>query len=306
MSALASAPTTAATAGDGTGTEPAPAVATPTPGGPWLPMMARIGAIQQEVTGIITYRIDFDDPAVAASYRFEPGQFNMLYLPGLGEVAISISSDPAEPGRLLHTVRASGGVTSVLARRQVGDAIGVRGPFGTSWPMDLCKGQDVVIACGGVGLAPLRPAIYHIARNRADYGRVFLLYGARTGGDLLYQSEYDAWRDANIEVTTTVDMGDADYHGNIGVVPVLFYRLRLTPARTRVLTCGPEVMLRFVAFEALARKIAPDRIHVSMERNMNCAIGQCGHCQIGSVFVCRDGPVFTYKQLDPFLHVEDF
>jgi NAD(P)H-flavin reductase len=302
MSAIASAPEAAIT----TTSTPKHAHAHDGPGGPWLPILAHIGAIQQEVTGIITYRIDFDDPAVAASYRFAPGQFNMMYLPGLGEVAISISSDPATPENLLHTVRASGGVTSVLARRQVGDAIGIRGPFGTSWPMDQCKGQDVVIACGGVGLAPLRPALYHIVRNRADFGRVFLLYGARTPGDLLFQSEYDAWRDANIEVTTTVDLGDADYHGNIGVVPVLFYRLRLTPARTRVLTCGPEIMLRFVAFEALARKIAPDRIHVSMERNMNCAIGQCGHCQIGSVFVCRDGPVFTYKQLEPFLHVEDF
>ena len=178
--------------------------------------------------------------ASAASYRFQPGQFNMLYLPGIGESAISISSDPAEPETLLHTIRAAGNVTQALARKKVGDQIGLRGPFGSSWPMDACKGQDVVIACGGVGLAPLRPAIYHIIRHRSDYGRVILLYGARTPGDLLYASEYDAWRDADIEVETTVDIGDGDWRGNIGVVPVLFYRLRLNAARTHVLTCGPR------------------------------------------------------------------
>ncbi len=171
--------------------------------------------------------------------------------------------------------------------------------------MDQCKGQDIVIACGGVGLAPLRPAIYHLIRHRGDFGRIHLLYGARTPGDLLYGNEYSRWRDADIEVTTTVDIGDGDWRGNIGVVPVLFYRLRLNAAKTRVFTCGPEIMIRFVIFEALARKIAADRIYLSMERSMNCGLGHCGHCQIGPVFVCKDGPVFTYKQVEPYLHVED-
>lgn len=272
---------------------------------PWLPHLTTIGAVTPEVTGITTYQLDFLDPEAAASYRFAPGQFNMLYLPGIGEIAVSISSDPAEPGNLLHTIRAAGSVTSALARRRVGGQVGLRGPFGTGWPMGPCRGQDVVIACGGVGLAPLRPAIYHILHHRQDYGRVHLLYGSRTPSDLLYSGEYDTWRDHDIEVTTTVDIGDGDWRGNIGVVPVLFYRLRLNAAKTHVLTCGPEIMIRFVVFEALARKIAPERIHLSMERNMNCAIGQCGHCQIGPVFVCKDGPVFTYKQLAPYLHVED-
>jgi NAD(P)H-flavin reductase len=275
-------------------------------GNAWVPAMARIEAIAPEVPGIVTYRLGFLDPAFGEAYGFAPGQFNMLHLPGIGEVAISISSDPATPGELLHTVRASGSVTSALARRREGDVVGLRGPYGSSWPMEACRGRDLVIACGGVGLAPLRPAIYHVVRNRGDYGRVFLLYGARTPNDLLYASEYEAWREADIEVETTVDIGDGEWRGNIGVVPVLFYRLRLNAARTSVLTCGPEIMIRFVVFEALARKVAPERIHVSMERNMNCAIGHCGHCQLGPMFVCRDGPVFTYKQLAPFLHVEDF
>jgi NAD(P)H-flavin reductase len=172
--------------------------------------------------------------------------------------------------------------------------------------MEACRGRDVVIACGGVGLAPLRPAIYHIINHRADYGRVFLLYGARTPGDLLYAREYQAWRDADIEVEVTVDIGDQDWRGNMGVVPVLFYRMRLNAPRTMILTCGPKIMIRFVIFEALARKIPPDRIFLSMERNMNCAIGHCGHCQLGPAFICKDGPIFSYRQMEPYMHLEDY
>ena len=272
---------------------------------PWLPKAVTIGDIQPEVPGIVTYQLDFADDLAAAAFSFRPGQFNMVYLPGIGEVPISISSDPTGAGPLLHTIRAAGSVTSALGRKQVGETLGLRGPFGSSWPTDNCKAQDIVIACGGVGLAPLRPAIYDIVRNRADYGRVFLLYGARTSGDLLFAREYDTWRNADIEMFTTVDLGDARWRGNIGVVPSLFYRLRLEARRTHVMTCGPEIMIHFVVFEALARRIPRDHIHVSMERNMNCAIGQCGHCQFGPKFVCKDGPVFTYKELAPFMHTED-
>jgi NAD(P)H-flavin reductase len=272
----------------------------------WLPHVVTIRHVKQEGPGVVTYALDFADRGIAHTYQFRPGQFNMLYLPGIGESAISISSDPQAKGTLLHTVRAAGNVTQALARKRPGDLIALRGPFGSSWPMEEARGQDVVIACGGIGLAPLRPAIYHIIRQRADYARVILLYGARTPGDLLYHEEYDAWRAAGIEVEATVDIGTDDWRGNIGVVPVLFYRLRLKPNQTRVLTCGPEVMMHFVIFEALARRIPPSNIHLSMERNMNCAVGLCGHCQFGPVFVCKDGPVFTYKQLEPYLNVEDF
>jgi NAD(P)H-flavin reductase len=274
--------------------------------GPWLPHVAAIREIQPETPGVATFSLAFDDPTVAARYTFRPGQFNMLYLPGVGEAAISVSSDPAEHGRLLHTIRAAGNVTQALARKQPGERIGVRGPFGSSWPMDACRGQDVVIACGGIGLAPLRPALYHLLCHRGDYGRVQLLYGARTPADRLFAAEYPAWRAADIEVEETVDIGSGDWQGNIGVVPVLFYRLRLDPRRTRVLTCGPEVMIHFVIFEALARRIPPPQIHLSMERNMSCAVGLCGHCQFGPAFVCKDGPVFTYERLRPYLHVEEF
>jgi NAD(P)H-flavin reductase len=272
---------------------------------PWLPHPAAIEEIRQEVPGIATYRLALAEPEFEAAYRFRAGQFNMLYVPGVGESAISVSSDPGD-SVLLHTIRIAGNVTRALARKRVGDQVAIRGPYGSSWPMEACQGRDVVIACGGVGLAPLRPAIYHIIAHRGDYGRVFLLYGARTPGDLLYSREYDAWREADVQVQVTVDIGDQDWRGNMGVVPVLFYRLRLDAARTVILTCGPEVMIRFVVFEALARKIPPDRIFLSMERNMNCAIGHCGHCQLGPAFICKDGPIFSYRQMEPYMHLEDY
>jgi NAD(P)H-flavin reductase len=271
----------------------------------WVAHSARISVIRAEVPGVTTYDLVFDDTQVAAAYRFEPGQFNMLYLPGFGEAAISVSSDPARRGTLSHTVRVAGNVTRELARQKVGDHIAVRGPFGTSWPMEACRGHDVVIACGGIGLAPLRPAIYHIMNHRSDFGRVMLLYGARTPYDLLYTSEYESWRKNGIEVQTTVDIGEADWQGHIGVVPVLFYRLRLRPEQTSVMTCGPEIMIRFVVFEALARKVRTENIYVSMERNMSCAMGFCGHCQMGPFFVCKDGPVFSFHQVEPYFNLED-
>ena len=272
---------------------------------PWRAHTARIQSIKQEAPGIATYDLAFDDSAMAQSYRFKPGQFNMLYLPGFGESAISISSDPSNRDSLSHTVRAVGNVTEALTRHQPDDQIALRGPFGSGWPLQECQGHDVVIACGGLGLPPLRPAIYEIVKNRDDYGQVYLLYGARAPADLLFVEEFQDWQDAGIQVEVTVDLGDDDWSGQIGVVPALFYRLRLDAENTRVLTCGPEIMMRFVIFEALARQIGPKHIYLSMERNMQCAIGLCGHCQLGPAFVCKDGPVFTYEQLEPYLQLED-
>lgn len=272
---------------------------------PWVAHSAQIVDIRPEVSGVSTYAMVFDNDAVGAAFRFQPGQFNMLYLPGYGESAISISSDPARRDLLSHTVRVAGNVTKALSRKREGDHIALRGPFGSSWPVEACKGHDVVIACGGIGLAPLRPAIYYILNHRADYKRVILLYGARTPNDLLYTSEYDQWRGGSLEVETTVDIGDDVWTGHIGVVPVLFYRLRLQPEQTTVLTCGPEIMIRFVVFEALARKVSADNIYVSLERNMSCAMGFCGHCQLGPHFVCKDGPVFTFRQVEDYFNLED-
>lgn len=270
---------------------------------PWAANLARIVDVRSEAPGISTYDLAFDESGGA--WQFEPGQFNMMYLPGYGESAISISSDPARTDVLSHTVRVAGNVTRALARMAPGEHIGLRGPFGSSWPVDACRGKDVVIACGGIGLAPLRPAIYHFLNHRQDYGRLILLYGARTPNDLLYTEEYDDWRARGLDVQMTVDIGDAEWQGHIGVAPVLFYRLRLPPSNTVVLTCGPEIMIRFVVFEALARKLKPTDIYVSMERNMSCGMGLCGHCQLGSHFVCKDGPVFNFRQVERYFNLED-
>jgi len=270
------------------------------------PYWASIEQVVQEAEGISTYWIKFQDDDLAAAYHFAPGQFNMLYVPGYGEAAISISSDPAKPGLIGHTIRFVGNVTRAVSRLKAGDAIGVRGPFGTEWPIKEYHGSDVVLAAGGIGLAPLRPVIYHILNHRADYGRVIILYGARTPADLLYTAEFDPWREQDIEVMVTVDRADENWPGQVGVVPMLFYKLRVAPEKVIVFSCGPEIMMRFVVFEGLARRIPQNQIYLSLERNMKCALGFCGHCQLGPFFICRDGPVYRFDQLEPYFNVEDY
>jgi NAD(P)H-flavin reductase len=275
------------------------------PSKPMLPYWAEIVNIVPEAPAINTYWLKFTDSAVQKGYTFQPGQFNMLLMPGLGESAISISSSPEDRDCIGHTVRLAGNVTTAISRLKVGDQLGVRGPFGTAWPVDLCRGQDVVIVAGGIGLPPLRSLLYQIIRHRQDFGRVVVLYGARTPADLQFPGEYKAWEEAGIEMNVTVDRGDETWTGRVGVVPILFYHTRLDAKKTVVLTCGPEIMLRFVIYEALARRVPPSRIFVSMERNMKCGLGFCGHCQIGPFFVCKDGPVFSYEQLQPYYNVEE-
>jgi len=270
------------------------------------PHWAEITNITPEADGISTYWLHFKDTLEQQEFRFEPGQFNMLYLPGFGESAISISSDPEDHEKLGHTIRFVGNVTRQVSRLKAGDVVGLRGPFGTYWPMKAMEGKDVFIACGGIGLPPLRPAIYHIIRNREKYGKVTLLYGARTSGDLMFPHEYEVWRKAGIDVEITVDRGDANWNGRVGVVPMWFYQFRIDPRKTAVLTCGPEVMIRFVIFEAMARRIPAESVYVSLERNMKCGQGSCGHCQMGPYFICKDGPVFRFDELQSFFNVEEF
>ncbi len=272
---------------------------------PMMPYWAEIDEIQVEAPGVSTYWMHFVDPTLQNRYRFKAGQFNMLQIPGLGEAAISISSSPEDIGKLGHSVRFVGNVTNGISRLKVGDQIGLRGPFGTSWPIEKSIGKDIFIAAGGIGLPPLRTVIYHIMNHRKDFGRVVVLYGARTPQDLQFTREYKQWETAGIELMITVDRADEKWDGLVGVVPILFYRLRMNPLKSIVMTCGPEVMIRFVIFEALARRIPTDQIFVSLEKNMKCGLGFCGHCQIGPFFVCKDGPVFSYEQIQPYFNVED-
>ncbi len=272
-----------------------------------VPHWAEIVKIAPEAEGVGTIHLKFIDPMVRDRYRFEPGQFNMLYVPGFGEAAISMSSDlETADGLLVHTIRYIGNVTKAISRLKRGDVVGIRGPFGTSWPMGTIEGMDVVIACGGIGLPPLRGAIYKIIRDRNKYGKITLLYGARTPNDLMFPTEYEAWQKAGIDMQVTVDRGDENWTGRVGVVPMWFYHFRVDPHKTAVLTCGPEIMMRFVIYEALARRIPPEHIYISLERNMKCGQGACGHCQQGPYFICKDGPVFPFSVLEKIFNVEEY
>ena len=271
----------------------------------WDCELARIVDIRHETCDVSTYDFSYDERLPKPRNPFEPGQFNMLYLPGFGEAAISLSSDPAKSNTFSHTVRRLGNVTGALARLSVGDQIGVRGPFGTPWPVDRLRYRDVVIACGGLGLAPLRPVIYHIIGSRKRFGRVKVVYGARSPDELLYRNEFDSWRNAGVEVIVTVDIDAPGWNGAVGVVPGLIDELDVEFDTAAMLTCGPEIMMRYVVREALERGVDPRSVYLAMERNMSCGMAFCGRCQVGPFLLCRDGPVLCYDAVAPLLNLED-
>lgn len=272
---------------------------------PWLAQRAELVAVTPELSGVATYHLRFCDLSVQAAYRFLPGQFNMVYLPGVGEAAISVSGANARRGTWDHTIRVAGNVTRALAALRPGRTLGLRGPYGSCWPLDAVAGADLVVVAGGIGLAPLRPVIDACLADRHRFGNVSLLYGARTPDMLLYPGQYDEWCGNRVDLQTTVDRFQTGWSGNVGVVPLLLDRLRpFVPANAALLLCGPEVMMRFTIRSALARGLRKDQIWVSLERNMQCAVGLCGHCQLGPAFVCKDGPIFRYDQIEPYLGVE--
>ena len=271
---------------------------------PWHTQTVRIDDIVQEAEGIATYRLTHL-PTDNQDYRFIPGQFNMLYLPGVGESAISMSGDSQESLCWIHTVRVAGNVTRTLAGLEIGQTLGLRGPFGTGWPVDTLLGQDVVVVAGGLGLAPLRPLLYYFTKHREQFGTIRVICGARTPDGLLFQSEYAGWKQQGLDIQLTVDRPTPDWTGQIGVVTLLIDRMNLTrPAATSLVTCGPEVMMKYSAISAIKRGVPAENIWVSLERNMQCAAGLCGHCQLGPEFICKDGPVLRYDRVGPFLFVE--
>jgi len=245
-----------------------------------------------------TFTIDLEPENRPKDFAFAPGQFNMLYVFGVGEVPISISGDSENTNTLVHTTRAVGTVTNALRKLKIGSSIGVRGPFGSSWPVTEAEGNDVVIVTGGIGLAPLRPAIYHLLSHREKYGKLIILYGARTPEDILYPAELKKWPAENeIEVHQTVDRATGTWQGTVGEVTKLIPRASFDAAKCTVMVCGPEIMMRFTIPELNKAGVADDRIYISMERNMKCGIGLCGHCQLGGSFVCKDGPVYKYSDM---------
>ncbi|MCC6900155.1 MAG: FAD/NAD(P)-binding protein [Polyangiaceae bacterium] len=252
-----------------------------------------------------TFTFDLD-ARPRGGFRFAPGQFNMLYAFGLGEVPISISGDPLKPAVLTHTIRAVGPTTRGLEALKKGDGVGVRGPFGTPWPVDEAQGKDVIVVAGGIGLAPLRPAIYSMLSRRQAFGKLCIAYGARTPADILYEKEIERWRGRiDVDLEVTVDRGDPDWRGHTGVVTKLLRRFELTPESTVALLCGPEVMMRFASRELEGLGVPSARIYVSMERNMKCGVGSCGHCQLGPSFVCKDGPVYPLTKAEPLMGIRE-
>lgn len=268
---------------------------------PWEYARATIAAIRDEAPGVKSYWLTIAEPHRECLVASQPGQFNMLYLPGIGEAAISIASPPGEHP-VLHTVRAVGNVTDHLAGMTVGAELLIRGPYGRHWPLEELGGADLIIAAGGVGLASVRAAIGHAANQRASFGRVAVLFGAKSPDDLLYRQEFDRWRVAGLGVELIVDRAAAGWNGPVGFVPQLLGDQPIN-ANTAVITCGPEVMMQALAEAAFARGLPRERFWLSMERNMHCAAGFCGLCQFGPEFVCKDGPVFRHDRIARYLEV---
>lgn len=268
------------------------------------PRRYRVEAVRPELADTVSLELASQ---AGDAPPFEPGQFNMLYAFGIGEAAISLSGDPLERGRLVHTVRAVGSVSRALVELPVGATVGVRGPFGVGWPTAAARGRDILLVAGGLGLAPLRPALLRVLADRAHYGRVVVLVGMRAPREILFRAALEAWAArADLEVEVTVDRGDPGWSGHVGVVTSLIPRLALDPRNATAFVCGPEVMMRHTADGLRAVGLAPTQIYVSMERNMKCAIGHCGHCQFGPMFVCKDGPVLRFDRVAPWLPIREW
>ncbi len=270
---------------------------------PMLPLSYLVADKRQELDD--TWTLELEPAGGDGVAAFGPGQFSMLYAFGAGEVPISVSGGGEAGGRIGHTVRAVGAVTRAVCAAEPGEQLGVRGPFGNTWPLDEAEGGDVVVVAGGIGIAPLRLAIRRLIDRRDSYRAVSVLYGARGPDEMLYAGELRDWREAGISVATTVDSAPSSWDGHVGLVTTLIPDAAFEAAKTTAMMCGPEVMMRFVSQALQDRGVSTDNIHVSLERNMKCAIGHCGHCQLAHRFVCKDGPVFPVGRIGTLLGVRE-
>jgi anaerobic sulfite reductase subunit B len=267
--------------------------------GPLTPTRYRVVDRRRETSDVVTLALEPHDDPIPPS---RPGQFNMLTAFGVGEVAISVSGTAptgtgGNPDRIEHSVRAVGAVTHALCSSPVGALVGVRGPFGTGWDIERFEGRDVVVVAGGIGLAPLRGATDGLVKGLHGLGgprRVFLLTGARTPDQVMYNDDLRRWRESGAQVEVTVDSAGPGWSGHVGVVTELLPDAPFEPARAAALVCGPEVMMRFTLRALIDRGVDPRSIDLSLERNMQCGVGLCGHCQLGPLMLCKDGPVVPY------------
>ena len=270
--------------------------------GVMTPLPYRLRSRSQETAD--TWTLDLDP--LGDAVRPRAGQFDMLYAFGVGEVPISTSGAHEGDGRLTHTIRAVGPVTRALCALDEDAVVGVRGPFGNEWPLAAAAGGDLLVIAGGIGLAPLRPAIRHALAHRGDYGAVSVLVGARTPADLLFVGEVEAWRSRlDAEVGVTVDAAATGWHGRVGLVTTLIPGAPVDPVTATAFVCGPEIMMVFVVRALLERGLPIERIWLSMERNMRCGVGHCGHCQLGPKLICRDGPVFRADEMMELMEVRE-
>ncbi|MEW6740624.1 MAG: FAD/NAD(P)-binding protein [Nitrospirota bacterium] len=278
-----------------------------------IPFEATIRWIKKETRDTATYALKINSREIQRTYTFKPGQFNMLYIPGIGEAPISISSAPTDH-EIMHTIRIAGDVTTYISRLNAGDVIGVRGPFGSSWPLEEIEDRDLMIIAGGVGIAPLRSVIRHIlmsgrgkkSPSRTPIGKKFILYGAKTPKDMIFRDEFPRYMDA-FQVFLTVDKADPEeyWRGEVGLITGLLNKVSFNPLNTVVFTCGPEVMMQSMTKDLILRGVPGEKIFISMERNMNCGMGVCGHCMFGPKFVCKDGPVFRFTDIEGFLGIKE-
>jgi len=273
------------------------------PPDPMLPRQFRIAKVKAEVPGVFTWHLT---PLDGGGFAYQAGQFNMLYVFGVGEVPISISGDPRDGSKLIHTIRVAGSVTKVMAKMKAGEVVGVRGPFGRPWPIEAAYGSDVIFVTGTIGLAPLRPLIHEVLHQREQFGKVVICYGSRGTGDILYEDDLHHWRgrfDVNVHVT--VHSAPAGYRGRVGSVAAAVRVARITGDSTTAFVCRSESMTKPAVDALHERGVTSDRIWVTLERNMRCGVGLCGHCQFGPTFMCKDGPVYRFDEIEPLFSVRE-
>jgi len=274
---------------------------------PHLPHVAVIDRRTQEAPTIFTLRLQYEETSMQEAFEFKPGQFNMVTLFGVGEIPISIVNDPLDSHFFDHTIRVVGRVSEGMSKLQPGDRVGIRGPFGRGWPLERIKGKDVLLITGGLGCAPLVSVIRYLLRRREEYGHIHILQGVKHANDLIWRDQYNEWsRLRDVRILLAADTVTKGWSGQQGMVTELIDHLSLRPQRTVVLLCGPELMMLAAIANLREKGIQDGSIWFSMERNMQCGIGQCGHCQIGPKFVCQDGPVFCYSELADFFGARGF